>query len=621
MGVCGSVKPHSNHSSYKKSISLQDDNARKEIMKNYNPSQFTLDTNDLPVNEEIVHNRKYNRQRKHHFTVKPSAIKLSEYVKIPKEKVCFNILEKKPSEDIKENNKEDIANTNKEAEPPKKEVFKRKGNRSISLIEKNRLGSKLFKAELRLKVSTQTLVEETNGLPNNKYQVIKQLGDGSYGTVFLAQNLITGLKVALKKIVKNKVKQIEDIDKTNEFEIVKKIDHPFIVKIIDLYSTPKAFYIINEYCSHGELYSQIKMRFSEEQLCFIFYQIFSALNYLHSNNIMHRDLKLENILISKIETNPSSKMQYFWIKLIDFGAAKFTSKNTMERTVVGSSYYIAPEVLIRKYNEKCDTWSAGIMLYMFIVGHAPFDGVEDEEILMRIRTGRFNTRNHKLIHSSKEVQDLIKHLLEVRVDKRLSAKEALEHPWFTKFKAKEIFYSLEQSKIKEYIDRLISFKITSKFQQIIIAFIVHNMSYNEECNEVKKLFCIFDTDNDGRLTKEELYEGICKYEKEDTVKCIINDLFTVLNGANNNFIHFEEFLSACLNKENLLTEDYLSYAFKFIDKDNSGIITAEKLKASFGNENTSDVALDVFKAMIKEVTSSNEEQMDYDEFKQMMFNC
>ena len=619
MGVCGSVKSHSNHSSYKKSISLQDDNERKEIMKKYNPSQFTIDTNDLPVNEEIVHNRKYNRQGKHHFTVKPPTIKLKEYMKTPKGRVGFNIIEK--SAEIKEeNNKEDTAN-NKEAEPVKKNVFKRKGNRSISLIEKNRLGSKLFKAELRLKVTTQTLVEETNGLPNNKYQVIKQLGDGSYGTVFLAHNLITGLKVALKKIVKHEAKQIEDIDKTNEFEIVKKIDHPFIVKIVDLYSTPKAFYIINEYCSHGELYSQIKMRLSEEQLCFIFYQIFSALNYLHSNNIIHRDLKLENILISKIEKNPNTKMQYFWIKLIDFGAAKFTSKNTMERTVVGSSYYIAPEVLKRKYNEKCDTWSAGIMLYMFIVGHAPFDGVEDEEILMRIRTGRFNTKNHKLTHSSKEVQDLIKHLLEVRVDRRLSAKEALEHPWFTKFNAKEIFYSLEQSKIKEYIDRLISFKIASKFQQMILAFIVHNMNYNEECNEVKKLFCIFDTDNDGRLTKDELYEGICKYEKEDTVKCIINDLFTVLNGANNNFIHFEEFLSACLNKENLLTEEYLSYAFKFIDKDNSGIITAEKLKVSFGNENTSDVPLDVFKAIIKEVTSSNEEQMDYDEFKQMMFNC
>ena len=619
MGVCGSVKSHSNHSSYKKSISLQDDNERKEIMKKYNPSQFTIDTNDLPVNEEIVHNRKYNRQGKHHFTVKPPTIKLKEYMKTPKGRVGFNIIEK--SAEIKEeNNKEDTAN-NKEAEPVKKNVFKRKGNRSISLIEKNRLGSKLFKAELRLKVTTQTLVEETNGLPNNKYQVIKQLGDGSYGTVFLAHNLITGLKVALKKIVKHEAKQIEDIDKTNEFEIVKKIDHPFIVKIVDLYSTPKAFYIINEYCSHGELYSQIKMRLSEEQLCFIFYQIFSALNYLHSNNIIHRDLKLENILISKIEKNPNTKMQYFWIKLIDFGVAKFTSKNTMERTVVGSSYYIAPEVLKRKYNEKCDTWSAGIMLYMFIVGHAPFDGVEDEEILMRIRTGRFNTKNHKLTHSSKEVQDLIKHLLEVRVDRRLSAKEALEHPWFTKFNAKEIFYSLEQSKIKEYIDRLISFKIASKFQQMILAFIVHNMNYNEECNEVKKLFCIFDTDNDGRLTKDELYEGICKYEKEDTVKCIINDLFTVLNGANNNFIHFEEFLSACLNKENLLTEEYLSYAFKFIDKDNSGIITAEKLKVSFGNENTSDVPLDVFKAIIKEVTSSNEEQMDYDEFKQMMFNC
>ena len=105
------------------------------------------------------------------------------------------------------------------------------------------------------------------------------------------------------------------------------------------------------------------------------------------------------------------------------------------------------------------------------------------------------------------------------------------------------------------------------------------------------------------------------------VKNIINDLFTVLNGANNNYIYFEEFLSACLNKERLLTEEYLSYAFKFIDKDNSGIITAEKLKVSFGNENSNDVSSDVFKAIIKEVSSSNEEQMDYDEFKQMMFNC
>ena len=461
MGVCSSEKSNSNHSSYKKTPSLLDNN------KEYNPKQFTIDTNDLSVNEEIVHNRKYNRERRHHLTVKPPTIKLKDYVKTPKGRVGFekdNPFMKKSSEEIKEEKEEN-------KEPLKKIVFKRKANRSISLIEKNRLGSKLFKEELKLKVTTQTLVEETNGLPNDKYQVVKKLGDGAYGTVFLAHNLITGLKVALKKIVKEEPKQIEDIEKTNEFDIVKKLDHPFIVKIIDLYSTPKAYYIINEYCSHGELYSQIKMRLTEEQLCFIFYQIFSALNYLHSNNIIHRDLKLENILISEIEKNTENKMNYFWIKIIDFGAAKFTTKNTIERTVVGSLYYIAPEVLKKKYNEKCDTWSAGIMLYMFIVGRAPFDGVEDEEILMKIRTGKYNTKNQKLTHSSKEVQDLIKQLLEVRVDKRLSAKEALAHPWFTKFKAKEIFNTLEQGRIKEYVDRLVSFKISSKFQQMILAFI------------------------------------------------------------------------------------------------------------------------------------------------------
>lgn len=502
----------------------------------------------------------------------------------------------------------------KEVQSPKDTKFVRKGNRSISLIEKSKLGSQIFKEELKLKVTINTLIEETNGLPTMKYKVVQRLGDGAYGTVYLAVNLMTKAKVAMKKINKVKENEIDDMEIKNEIDILKKLDHPNIVKIIEFYSTPKAYYIITSFCQCGELYNQIKYQYNENQLAVLFYQVFSGLYYLHSKNIVHRDLKLENILITEIEKEKSTGKNLFWIKIIDFGTAKIFEKNKSEKAVVGSSYYIAPEVLKKQYNEKCDTWSAGVILYMLICGRAPFDGADDEEIIANIRRGTFNHKHKKLVASSPEVQDLVIKLLEVNVNKRLSAAQALKHPWFAKFNGKSLYMNIEKEKVKMYLDRLISYQINSKFQQMVIAFIVHNVPDTEETKDILKIFRLFNTNDDGRLTKEELSKGLAQYE--DPKQYNIDDIFLILDGANNGFIEYEEFMRACMDQKSLLCDEHLVYAFNFFDKDNTGKISVEKIKANFIDSNVSE---EVFRSIFNEIDTNHDGEIDFGEFKDMMF--
>lgn len=543
---------------------------------------------------------KFSRKSDKHKTVSNSSIKFKQQLDSKNEKLH------QPSLD-----------TIGETIVQKPIKYQRKGHRSISLIEKNKLGSDIFKEELKLKVTINALIEETNGLPTKKYKVISRLGDGSYGTVYLAMNLFTRTNVAMKKINKVKENEIDEMEIKNEIDILKKLDHPNIVKILEFYSTEKAYYIITDYCSCGELYNQIKHQYTENQLAVLFYQLFSGLCYLHANNIVHRDLKLENILISEIERDKETNKNLFWIKIIDFGTAKIFEKNKSEKTVVGSSYYIAPEVLQKHYNEKCDTWSAGVILYMLIVGRAPFDGKDDDEIIKNISKGEFNSKHRKLVSASNEVQDLVKKLLEVDPVRRLSAAQALKHPWFTKFKAKSLYNNIEKEKIEMYLNRLMTYTINSKFQQMVLAFIVHNIAYSEDTKNILKIFRMFNEKDDGKLTKGELTKGLCQYVDENKVKNEIDGIFLMLDGANHGYIEYEEFLRACLDKNTILDDEHILYAFNFFDKDNKGRISVDKIKKNFVGSN---VKQEVFNNIFKEVDINEDGEIDFVEFKQMMLD-
>ena len=606
-------------------LSLNNKNllTQKKIIINQHPSKINFNDTNSKIhsrnqsNKEVIEiikfsepkkienkNKEYKRKSNHKKTVSLGEAKVYEL----EEKLDLKNNTKHSNTHLNYYNEDNnISNENK---------FQRKGKRSISLTQKKKMGSRIFKEELKLKVSINTIIEENSGLPTQKYKIISKLGDGSYGIVYLAVNIITKQNVAMKKIDKVKENAIDDMEIKNEIEILKKLDHPNIVKIIEFFSTPKAYYIITDFCGCGELYNQIKHQYTEGQLAVLFYQVLSGLYYLHTKNIVHRDLKLENILISEIEKDNNTNEKYFWVKIIDFGTAKIFEKNKNEKAVVGSSYYIAPEVLHKNYNEKCDTWSVGVILYMLIVGRAPFDGKSDDEIIENIEKGEFNSKHPKMLNSSDEVQDLVKKLLEVNVKKRLSPSEALKHPWFKKFNGKSLYSNIDKKTIIIYLNRLRKFEINSKFQQMVLAFIVHNIPNNNESKDILKIFRMFNVNDDGKLTKKELFDGLIKYFNEEEIKKEIEDIFLLLDGANRGFIEYEEFLRATLEQKTLLSNENLTYAFNFFDGDGCGKISVEKIKKFFINDKVSE---DVFRSIFHEIDTNEDGEIDYEEFKDMMF--
>ena len=543
----------------------------------------------------------------------------------------FEDTEQKPDEDLNEEVRERRKKRTqfKTVKDPKelkqdkygiKDKFIRKGKRSTTLVEKAKLSDKLLLAEMNLSVKQDILVIEEKGNPSKKYKPTKVLGSGSFGCVYEAKNTTFGNKVAMKVIKKDKENELDEQEIRNEINILKQLSHPNIVKIYEFYISENHYYIITEFCKEGELFSYIKNKYSERQLAVLFYQVFSGLWYLHDNKILHRDIKLENIMISQKEKDNETGEELFWAKIIDFGTAKIFEKNKKEKDVVGSSYYIAPEVLKQNYNEKCDTWSVGVILYMMLVGRAPFDGKDDEEIICKINSADYNSNEPRLMKHSPEVRDLVSKLLQKDTDKRYSAKEAIAHPWFQKYGGRSLYSNFKREEIEPYINNLFNYSFNSKIQQLVIAFLVHNLPSNESSTIVLKLFRYFNKSGSCKLTKEELMNGLYDYRDKNEVNKVVDHLFTLLDGDNNGFIEYEEFLRACVDKKTILTNTYLKYAFKFLDKEKTGTLNTQKIIKAFVL--TPNKLLEaVFNNTLNSVDHDSDGIINFAEFQELMLKC
>lgn len=469
-----------------------------------------------------------------------------------------------------------------------------------------------------INLTNEIIVGNSTNDPNEDYLKQAFLGEGSFASVYRVQNKLTGEIRAMKIINKSSTCTAQDDQEIfNEINILRKMDHPNILKIFEFYSNKDSYSIVTELCSGGELFQEIvdKGPFSEEYSAYIMYQILSAVNYCHNMNIVHRDLKPENILIVKKERNGHPLL-----KVCDFGTSKMFEKGAVQRKLVGSSYYIAPEVLKKNYNEKCDLWSCGVILYILLSARPPFGGENDQEIMKRVSVGKYDLQSSPFDKCSKEVRDLIKSLLVMDVNKRISAEQALNHPWFKYYKSKELFNQIKDSSlIEEFIENLKTYKSDSVIQETALAYLVHNFSQREDIMNACKLFNQIDVSGDGKINQKELLKGLRARINSDTLEKDVELIFKNIDADNNGYIQYEEFVRAAINKESFLKENVLRFAFRYFDKDNSGEITFDEIQQVFEESITDKAKVhQALKKIISEVDANGDGIISFEEFSAIM---
>ena len=345
------------------------------------------------------------------------------------------------------------------------------------------------------------------------------------------------------------------------------------------------------------------------------YQIFSAVNYCHKMHIVHRDLKPENILIVG-----KDKEGLPTIKICDFGTSKIFEKGAVQRKLVGSSYYIAPEVLKKHYNEKCDVWSCGVIMYILLSARPPFGGEDDNDIMERVAVGKYDLESPPFNKLSKSSLDLIKRLLTMDPDQRISAEQALNHPWFRENKSQELYNKInDRDTIQKLIENLKKYKRTSVIQETALAYLVHHFPQIKDVVNSCKLFNQIDKSGDGKISKAELLKGLSERYKSDTLEADVEEIYKNLDMDNNGYIGYEEFVRAAVSKEYFVRDNVLRFAFRYFDKDGSGEITFDEIEALFTQSISDKTKVhETLLNIIKEVDSNNDGKINFNEFSKVM---
>jgi len=446
------------------------------------------------------------------------------------------------------------------------------------------------------------LVPENFNEISKEYKIKDEpLGRGAYGEVRKAINVSTNELRAIKIIYKKNCSQEEQARIFKEITIMKALDHPNIIRIYEYFQDEKHIFIVMELAQGGELFDKIVEvhHFNEDVASKILYQLLSAVNYLHKHNIVHRDLKPENILFDG--TN---------IKLIDFGTSREYDGKSRMRTLYGTSYYIAPEILNQSYNEKCDEWSCGVIMYILLSGVPPFNGGNDDEIMRAVRKGQYTLDIPEFKKVSPAAKKLIGRLLTYNAKNRISADEALNDEWFRQI------HPLENAMLNSNIlSNLKRFSLRSKIQEAVYYFIVHTLTSQDEKNELIKIFKALDLNNDGVISKQELKAGLAKvnhFVSEQEAEALMEKI----DHNGNNGIDYSEFVAAAIDRKRVLTDEKIRKCFRQFDKDNSGKISVKEFRQMFQGSNVNNE--DLWRNLIKDVDINQDGEIEYQEFKNML---
>ena len=501
-------------------------------------------------------------------------------------------------------------------------------------------------------IKTDTLVRSYDFSPYKKYEELSILGEGTYGLVKKVC-LINNKKTirAMKIISKKNILKGQSNKLFEEIEILRRLEHPNIMKIYEYFIDDKNIYIITEFCDQGDLLGKMKKLYSMSELVvkYLMSQILDALAYLHDNRVFHGDIKLENIMLYKTsrkkikrftvinkdlnsDVNLQNKldnvsgqtsdyvedMSNYEIKLIDFGCSKYLTKkkNNVLSGIVGTSIYCSPEVIDNSYDEKSDEWSCGVLMYILLYGDTPFAGNTEEEIFENIKN--YNIDFDKLENVSENCLDLIKKLINPKKQYRITALEALRHPFFTeKLNPKNILtHHKDLSILKRY--KKIK-KYPTILHKVVVAYCCFNYISQEEEKKLKELFLFLDENNVKKLREKDFIRGFEK-AKISISPLEIKDLMNLLDSDGSKVIEYQEFLRAFCDKDLLLNNDNLKIIFEIIDKDKKGYININDIKDFILGNDKSKLKESAMKNLSKKIGIDNNSKIEFKQFCDIIRN-
>ncbi|KAH0449534.1 hypothetical protein IEQ34_020226 [Dendrobium chrysotoxum] len=451
------------------------------------------------------------------------------------------------------------------------------------------------------------LKEPTGSDIGSRYELGVELGRGEFGITYLCTDKETREKFACKCISKLKLRTAVDIeDVRREVEIMRHMPpHLNVVSLKDTYEDDNAVHLVMELCEGGELFDRIVARghYTERAAAAVTKTIVEVVQVCHKHGVMHRDLKPENFLFA-------NKKETAALKAIDFGLSVFFTPGEQFTEIVGSPYYMAPEVLKRNYGQEIDVWSAGVILYILLCGVPPFWAETEQGVAQAIIRSVIDFKRDPWPKVSDSAKDLVKKMLDPNPKRRLSAQEVLDHPWLQNAKKAPNVNLGETVRA-----RLQQFSVMNKFKKRALRVVAEHLTV-EEVAGIKEMFKKMDINNNGRITLEELKYGLHKHGHQ-IPDADVQILMEAADVDGDGTLEYGEFVALSIHLQKLGNDEHLHKAFAFFDQNKSGFIEIEELRDAL-KEDLGSNSEEVINAIISDVDTDKDGKISYEEFAAMM---
>ncbi|KAI3843726.1 hypothetical protein MKW98_013662 [Papaver atlanticum] len=424
-----------------------------------------------------------------------------------------------------------------------------------------------------------------------KYYIGKLLGHGQFGYTFVATDKSNGDRVAVKRIDKNKMIlpiAVEDVKR--EVKIFRALTgHENVVQFHNAFEDESYVYIVMELCEGGELLdrilSQKDSRYTEKDAAIIVRQMLKVAAECHLHGLVHRDLKPENFLFkSSKEDSP--------LKATDFGLSDFIKPGKKFQDIVGSAYYVAPEVLKRQSGPESDVWSIGVITYILLCGRRPFWDKTEDGIFKEVLKGKPDFGRKPWPSISHSAKDFVKKLLVKDPRARLTAAQALSHPWVREGgDASEIPVDIS------VLSNMRQFVKYSRFKQFALRALASTLDEDELAN-LKDQFDAIDVDKNGSISLEEMKEALAKDLPWKMKETRVIEILQAIDSNTDGLVDFSEFVAATIHVHQLEEHDSEKWqlrsqaAFEKFDVDRDGFITPEELRTHTGLKGSIDPLLE-----------------------------